>query len=200
MPLLDHFGLFAPYYDQVFQHGDRDWLLSLVDLPTDGTLLDVGGGTGRLAQLFTTQAEQVVVADFSLEMLQQTLAKGDLLPTQTASENLSFPTEQFDRILMVDALHHVIDHQETATELWRVLKPGGRIVIEEPDFRTFGVKLLAIAEKIMGMHSHFLDPQKIAALFDAFVAQTQIVKNDDSFNVWIIITKPNPLPPNPLSP
>jgi ubiquinone/menaquinone biosynthesis C-methylase UbiE len=195
MPILDHFGLFAPHYDRVFKPGERGWLLGLVNLPENGTLLDVGGGTGRLAQLFTNQSDQVVVADLSFEMLQQTQLKEKLLPLQTASEFLSFPTESFDRILMVDALHHVIDHQETANELWRVLKPGGYIVIEEPDVRTFGVKLLAIAEKIMGMRSHFLSPAKIAALFEIFPAQTRIEKNTDNFNAWVIITKPSTLTP-----
>jgi len=41
----------------------------------------------------------------------------------------------FDRVLMVDALHHVVNQAETICELYRVLKPGGRLVIEEPDLR-----------------------------------------------------------------
>ena len=59
---------------------------------------------------------------------------------------------------MVDALHHVIHQGQTAREMYRVLKPGGRIVIEEPDIRKFGVKLIAVAEKLLLMRSHFLSP------------------------------------------
>jgi demethylmenaquinone methyltransferase/2-methoxy-6-polyprenyl-1,4-benzoquinol methylase len=47
----------------------------------------------------------------------------------------------------------------------RVLEPEGRSVIEEPDIRTFGVKLVALAEKILLMRSHFLSPIQIASLF-----------------------------------
>ena len=47
---------------------------------------------------------------------------------------------------MVDALHHVADQEATIRELWRLLKPGGRIIIEEPDIRRFEVKLLALIE------------------------------------------------------
>ena len=61
---------------------------------------------------------------------------------------------------MVDALHHVINHGQTAREMYRVLKPGGRIVIEEPDIRSFYVKLIAVAEKLLLMRSHFLSPQR----------------------------------------
>ena len=67
---------------------------------------------------------------------------------------------------MVDALHHVIDHKETIDELWRLLTPGGTMVVEEPDVRTFGVKLIAIAEKLALMRSHFLSPPRISMLFD----------------------------------
>ena len=67
---------------------------------------------------------------------------------------------------MVDALHHVIDQKGTINELWRLLAPGGTIVIEEPDVRAFSVKLIAIAEKMALMRSHFLTPPQIAILFD----------------------------------
>ena len=49
--------------------------------------------------------------------------------------------------------------------MFRVLKPGGLLVIEEPDIRTFGVKLIAIAEKLLLMRSHFLAPEEITNLF-----------------------------------
>ena len=39
--------------------------------------------------------------------------------------------ESFERVIMVDALHHVYNHARAAAELWRFVKPGGRIVIEE---------------------------------------------------------------------
>jgi demethylmenaquinone methyltransferase/2-methoxy-6-polyprenyl-1,4-benzoquinol methylase len=93
---------------------------------------------------------------------------------------------------MVDALHHVCDQTETAQELWRVLKPGGRLVIEEPDFHTFGVKILAVAEKLLGMRSHFLTPEEIGKLFIENNASVEIRKNEDKFNAWVIVEKLNP--------
>jgi demethylmenaquinone methyltransferase/2-methoxy-6-polyprenyl-1,4-benzoquinol methylase len=66
-----------------------------------------------------------------------------------------------------------------------VLKPGGRIVIEEPDIRTFAVKLIAIGETLLLMGSHFLKPDQIAALFPA--GQTRVEAQDAT--AWIIVDK-----------
>jgi len=186
MSLFDHFGLLAPFYDRVFKPGELDWLIELVDLPIEGTLLDAGGGTGRISNLLADQVNQIVIADLSHEMLMEANKKGRLFTTCSHSEKLPFPDDHFDRIIMIDALHHVCDQAETASELWRVLKPGGRIVIEEPDIQKFGVKLLALGEKILGMRSFFLPPQKIAALFN-----TDFVKVETKGVIsWVIVVKP----------
>ena len=74
-----------------------------------------------------------------------------------------FKDKSFDRVIMVDALHHVKDYRITIHELWRVLMPGGRIVIEEPDIQTFPVKLMALVEKIALMRSHFISSGVISS-------------------------------------
>jgi ubiquinone/menaquinone biosynthesis C-methylase UbiE len=88
---------------------------------------------------------------------------------------------------MVDALHHVFDQSKTAQELWRVLKPGGKIVIEEPDIDKTAVKLIALAEKITFMRSHFLSDVQIQDLFNPLTKRTTIY-NEDHY-VWVIVIK-----------
>lgn len=67
----------------------------------------------------------------------------------------------------------------------RVFKPGGRIVIQEPDIKTFGVKLIAIAEKLLLMRSHILPADSIAALFPGM--KTNIIL-EDSY-AWVVVEK-----------
>ena len=165
MPLLDHFDILAPLYERVFPPGDSQDLCARLGLPVAGALLDAGGGTGRLAQLMRGKAGRIVVADLSLRMLAEANKKEGLNPVCALSEKLPFPDGFFERILMVDAFHHVFSQQQTAQELWRMLQPGGRLVIEEPDVDSFAVKWIAFAEKLALMRSHFFPPRRIAALF-----------------------------------
>ncbi len=187
-PLFDHFGLLAPLYERFIRPKNPDRLCSLVDCPPAGIVLDAGGGTGRVAQYLSTHANRVIVADESHKMLRQAGAKAFLEPVCTLTESLPFLDDSFDRIIMVDALHHVEHQHHTALELWRVLKPGGKIVVEEPDIRHFAVKLIALGEKLALMRSHFLSPPNITALFDVPNASTSVeVEGGIS---WVVVKKP----------
>ncbi len=181
-----HFDLIAPWYERFIHPQDPTPLLEDLRLTPEDKVLDVGGGTGRVAQ-FLTSARQVVVADISVAMLRMAHKKDGVQAVASRSEELPFPEATFERVVMVDALHHVFEQRRTALEMWRVLASGGRLVIEEPDFTHPWVKVLAMWEKSMLMRSHFLTPEAIAAFFPP-EARVEIVRRG-----WIghiIVTKP----------
>lgn len=180
-----HFNLLAPLYDHVIPFVRLEQMLEILDLPHEGSLLDAGGGTGRVAEALRPHVGWVVVADVSSGMLRQARQK-NLSAASTQTEYLPFPDGTFDRVLMVDALHHVINQAETVRELYRVLRAGGRLVIEEPDVRTFAVKLIAVAEKLALMRSRFLAPQQIARLFPP--GATVRVKSEE-YTAWVVAEK-----------
>lgn len=185
--MFDHFGFLAPFYEKFIQPKDPQEIREFGHLPTSGSLLDAGGGTGRIAQTLHGQAGMIVVADLSLKMLEQAHGKEGLRLACSHSERLPFPEASFDRVIMVDALHHVFHQQQTADEFWRVLKPGGRLVIEEPDIRVWSVKLIAAFEKLALMRSHFLSPPQIAALFLHRLAKVSI--DTKGYNAWVSVEK-----------
>jgi ubiquinone/menaquinone biosynthesis C-methylase UbiE len=187
MPAFDHFDFLAPLYDIIFRPADPRELFGRIGLPVTGALLDAGGGTGRVSQFFQGMADPIIVADLSHPMLTQARRKDGLRPVCSHSERLPFADGSFARIIMVDAFHHVCDQRSTAAELWRVLAPGGRLVIEEPDVRTAGVKLLAAAEKLALMRSRFLSPPRIAGLFDYPGAGIRIAAENTT--AWIVVDK-----------
>ena len=184
-----HFKFLAPIYERFVKPREPEKILAQLGLPQpDGAVLDAGGGTGRVAQYFVGKAARVVVADQTFEMLQEAGKKEGLAAVGALTEQMPFPDGYFCCIIMVDALHHVADQAATIRELWRVLKPGGRVIIEEPDIRDFRVKLMALAEKLALMRSHFLSPQQILLHFnDTSVSKRVEV---DEWTAWMIVQKP----------
>ena len=62
------------------------------------------------------------------------------------------------------------------------------MVIEEPDIRHFAVKLVALAEKLLLMRSHFLTIEQIKNMvLDHNV--TVSIEHDERFAAWIIVDK-----------
>jgi ubiquinone/menaquinone biosynthesis C-methylase UbiE len=187
MPVFDHFDLLAPIYDRFIKPTDLDRFCNIAGLPITGRLLDAGGGTGQKSHRLIDMVDEVVVADASLGMLSQANKKNGLHVVCSQTEQLPFEGGTFERVIMVDALHHVYNQRLTANELWRVVKAGGRIVIEEPDIRAAAVKAIAIIENLALMRSHFMNPQRIAAIFNNPQAVVKI-KLENSIS-WIIIDK-----------
>jgi demethylmenaquinone methyltransferase/2-methoxy-6-polyprenyl-1,4-benzoquinol methylase len=183
---FDHFDFLAPFYDNVIRFDRLEKLLEMTALPTSGMLLDAGGGTGRIAQALKPFIDQIIIADLSRGMLLQAAGKG-LTGACAHIEYLPFPSNYFERVIMVDALHHVCNQSETARELWRVLKPGGRLVVEEPNIRKFAVKLVALAEKLTLMRSQFLSGTRIANLFAFTSNQIEVYAQDHT--VWVVLEK-----------
>lgn len=187
MPQFDHFSFLAPIYDRWVRPREVSPLAGLADLPVEGRLLDAAGGTGRIAATLTGQARSLTVADASVEMLRMANAKPGLQPVAAQIEALPFPAGCFDRVIMVDAFHHLADQQRGLEEMWRTLAPGGRVVIEEPDIAVFAVKLIALVERLLLMRSRFRPADDIAAGLGRLGGEPRIIRQDQSF--WVIGAK-----------
>lgn len=190
MPFIDHFDVLAPVYDHFIAPSDASSLISYLNLPIEGIILDAGGGTGRISQYLVGLASKLVIVDLSFKMLRQAAAKERLAPVCSPCESLPFPPESFERVIMVDALHHVKNQGVTTRELWRVVKPGGIIVIQEPDIRLLEIKLVALGEKIALMRSHFISPINIQKLFTYPNATVNIKL--EGYNACVIVEKTGP--------
>jgi ubiquinone/menaquinone biosynthesis C-methylase UbiE len=184
MPLRSHFDFLAPIYDRVIRLPEGDRLATAAALPTTGRLLDAGGGTGRIGQSLIGRARQIVVADASLRMLDQARAKAGLRLVACQAEHLPFRAAAFERIVMVDAYHHLEHQEDSLAELWRVLVPGGRLVIEEPDILRLSVRWVALVERLAQMRSRFVRAECIAESLTALGAAGSIFR--DQHTAWVI--------------
>ena len=185
--MFDHFDLLAPIYERLIPPQDPDELGSLLGLSPEHALLDAAGGTGRVSGALAVSAGRVVVCDASPRMLEQARKKG-LETVQAELESLPFADATFDRILLVDAFHHVKYQRIALRELLRVLKPSGRLVIEEPDVRRLPVKIVALLEKLFLMRSHFKTPAAMAMMIVENGGMPTLAR-EDGFRVWFVVTK-----------
>ncbi|HEY59123.1 MAG TPA: methyltransferase domain-containing protein [Anaerolineae bacterium] len=171
---MDFFDFVAPLYDRIFPI-DRKDLCGLIEVPTGGWLLDIGGGTGRVSGLFSRKEGLIVVVDVSYRMLLQVRMKIGLHPVCAQAENLPFKAEEFTRIIMVDTLHHIKDQERGLSEARRVLAEKGRLIIKEPDIDKPSVKVIAFLEKILLMQSRFLSKKQLDEIFNKLLFHTEFV-------------------------
>ncbi len=187
MSKFDHFNFIGPVYDRIFGRHEDVEILEIANPNPSDRVLDVGGGTGRVSILFKPKVREVQIADAALGMARKAQIRG-ISVVVSQSEMLPYPSGYFDKVIMVDAFHHVADQQASLNEMWRMLAPSGQIIIEEPDIQNFSVKLIALGEKLLLMRSHFVRPDKIARMArDNVGAQTEIIQKQGI--AWVIITR-----------
>lgn len=187
MAKFDYFNLLGPIYDLIFSLRNSSKLVEMVNLFPQQALLDIGGGTGRVSEKFSGISSSIIVADPAIKMLREAHKKG-LLIINANSEALPLRTASFERVMMIDAFHHVAQHQLTLDEIWRVLKPGGRLVIEEPNIRNIFGKFIAIGEKILLMRSKIFTPEEIISMCSFQDVENVRLEIKDAL-VWVMIDK-----------
>jgi len=104
-------------------------------------VLDIAGGTGDLAAKFSeiVGAEgEVVLADINDSMLKVGRSRlidrgivGNVRYAQANAECLPFPDNHFDLITIAFGLRNVTDKEKALASMFRILKPGGRLLVLE---------------------------------------------------------------------
>lgn len=162
------YSKWAPVYDNTFGAVTNVGRRRTVDYinTRPGSVLEVGVGTGLALEYYRPEM-QVTGIDFSEEMLQKANAKVQERNLEHVRElrqmdarTLDFPDNHFDTVAAMHVLSVVPEPERVMSEIARVCKPGGKVVITNHFARTQGVlgfleKVFAPLSNTIGWHSDF---------------------------------------------
>lgn len=127
-------------------------------------VLDLAGGTGDLAAKFSKivgENGKVILADINNAMLTVGRDKlrnlgvvGNIDYVQANAEMLPFPDNTFDIITIAFGLRNVTDKDKALASMYRVLKPGGRLLVLE-----FSKPSSEMLSKVYDLYSFHLLPK-----------------------------------------
>jgi len=106
-----------------------------VDPRAGETILDVAAGTGTSSASLARNGASVVAADFSegmIEVGRQRQADNPFVRfVQADATALPFEDDSFDAVTISFGLRNIVDPKKALAEFYRVVKPGGRVVVCE---------------------------------------------------------------------
>lgn len=133
------YSMIAPRYDKTREMRTENidvWVSALSRYGSIGAMsdvLEIGAGTGRFTMPLCRKTRAHITAlDLSQDMLM--LAQCKKLSERVnwvrgSAESLPFGSSTFDCIFMVFTLQHIADRTEALREIYRVLRPQGKLVI-----------------------------------------------------------------------
>jgi demethylmenaquinone methyltransferase/2-methoxy-6-polyprenyl-1,4-benzoquinol methylase len=139
-------------------------------------ILDLAAGTGSSSIAFLKPGVKVIATDFSEGMLAEGRKRHPELDFQFAdATKLPFKNQTVDAVTISFGLRNVVDVDLALSEMFRVLKPGGRVVICEfskvtlPGFKHFyNFYLTKVLPKVSGLFSK--TPEAYSYLAESIVA------------------------------
>ena len=133
------YSMIASRYDRVREMRRENidvWVSALSEygsIEAMSDVLEIGAGTGRFTTPLCRKTRAHITAlDLSQDMLK--LAKGKKLSEHVNwirgnAESLPFPGSTFDCVFMMFTLQHIADRTQALREIYRVLRPQGRLII-----------------------------------------------------------------------
>ena len=152
--VLQHFNSVARHYDFMntllslgIHHLWKRSAVRMLKLAPGDRILDVCGGTGDLAILAAANigsAGSVIIYDINRAMIQAGLHKvnnraiADRIGyVQGNAETICFPDQQFEAAMVGFGIRNVTNMEKGFEEMYRVLKPGGKMMCLEFSKPTF---------------------------------------------------------------
>ncbi|MEW6719385.1 MAG: methyltransferase domain-containing protein [Thermodesulfobacteriota bacterium] len=134
---MQTFDDFADRYDPWFRtrlgsyvlRHEKELVLELAAPRAGDKVLDIGVGTGIFALELMKHGVDLVGIDVSEKMLDVARSKGVANVRLGDAVSLDFPDESFDLVISITALEFIGDYEKAISEMVRVCRKGGRVVV-----------------------------------------------------------------------
>lgn len=123
-------------------------------IPAGAKVLDCGAGTGELSLAASDNADSVLCTDMSKNMLKQAQRKA----RELGADNIEFaarnifdlqdPNDTYDVVIAGNVLHLLTNPQGAVKEMYRVLKPGGKLLLPTFTNKNSARLLIGIYKKL----------------------------------------------------
>lgn len=136
----ENFGAVASAYTTSKVHAsgpDLAWVVEAAALTGHERVVDVGTGTGHTALALAPYASEVIALDITQPMLEEArqlaVSRGitNVRFLQGDAGELPLPDNQFDLVACRQAAHHFPNITRAVNEWGRILKAGGRVVLDD---------------------------------------------------------------------
>jgi ubiquinone/menaquinone biosynthesis C-methylase UbiE len=119
------------FFDRVLFGGGREWACS----HAEGDVLEIAVGSGRNLPFYPPSVKLTAI-EFSPQMLALARKRADALGREFDlregdAQDLEFDDRSFDTVIITLALCTIPDDRKAAREAYRVLRPGGRLILLE---------------------------------------------------------------------
>jgi len=142
----------------------KRYAIELASVREGQTILDLAAGTGDLAKLMAPKvgkSGKIILSDINDSMLMVGRDRmtdsgfiGNIEYVQANAESLPFKDKQFDCVTLAFGLRNVTDKDAALRSIYRVLKPGGRLLVLE-----FSKPTHSLLEKVYDEYSFKILPK-----------------------------------------
>jgi SAM-dependent methyltransferase len=122
--------------------------------PNRGALIEIGSGSGFLLAAFKKEGWQVLGIEPDAVACEYARSTNHVDARACILETANLPEQSADVVIMNHVIEHVPDPRATLRAIYRVLKPGGHLVIETPRYDTLMFRLLGRRERSLSCDGH----------------------------------------------
>jgi 2-polyprenyl-3-methyl-5-hydroxy-6-metoxy-1,4-benzoquinol methylase len=134
--------------------------------PNRGLIVEVGSGLGYLLKSFQEDGWKVQGVDPWEEGCRYAHEKFGIEAHAVTLDEVGYPSNSVDVVIMLHVIEHLPNPSATLQEIYRILKPGGMLVLETPRYDSLMFRLLGSRERSVRCNGHifFFTTQTLARM------------------------------------